>query len=199
MTLRETLKSFGLADEQIEEVMRLHGITVQNEQKKTAEETEKTRAALDELTEAKKRLEGLAKEQADTAKLTAEIQEKDAKISALEHDLKNSKISLGISRALTEAGALDYDSVEKLINMDEIDTAEDGTIKGIDKEIKRLKEGEYTGLLFKSDKPVHKDTYPVQTSHGEAKVKTESIGRQAAREANERKGQDNGRKQFFEF
>lgn len=91
-------------------------------------------------------LEGMKKKIAD---LQAENKTKDQAHAA---ELKQLKIESAVSAALSAAKAKNVKAVKALLDLDpeKVEILEDGTIKGLDKQIKSLQEGEDSKFMFGS-------------------------------------------------
>lgn len=141
---REELKKMGLTDEQINQVMASHGQSVNalNAEvatwKKTAEDAEK------EVANKEKEIERLApfEEQVDT--LTTKNNDLKTQASTAEKSTK-------VIAALAKSNAHDVNDLLKFLNQDSITMDENGNLKGLDDQLKTLKEGK--AWLFQSDKP----------------------------------------------
>jgi multidrug efflux pump subunit AcrA (membrane-fusion protein) len=136
-----------------------------NEAKKKLEQDIKTR---DEQLEVLKKIdaEGL---QAEIEKLQKENKATKAKFEA---DLKKMKVDNAVEKALLEAKAKNTVAAKALlkIDYDKAELDEDGKVKGLDDEIKRLVEAEETKFLFdvqsKNDKPGFKGIKPGERKDG---------------------------------
>jgi len=136
-----------------------------NEAKKKLEEDIKTRD---------KQLEELKK--LDAEGLKAEIEklqnENKATKAKFEADLKKMKVDNAVEKALLEAKAKNTVAAKALlkIDYDKAELDEDGKVKGLDDEIKRLVEAEETKFLFdvqsKNDKPGFKGIKPDERKDG---------------------------------
>ena len=151
---KEKLLEWGLTEEQATKVMEgLNGSFV-------------TKARFNEvnteLTAAKntiKELETLKKASGDTkalqdqiTQLQADNKKKDADHAA---ELKNLKISNAVELALTGAKAKNNTAVKALLVdfIGKAELAEDGTVKGLGDEIKKLVDGQDTAFLFDTKAP----------------------------------------------
>ena len=106
----------------------------------------------DSLKERDEQLETLKNSTGDVAGLKKEIEKlqtengkKDEKHAA---EIKALKIQTALDAALTAAKAKNVKAVTALLDLDDADLAKDGTIKGLDSQIKKLVESEDTSFLF---------------------------------------------------
>lgn len=79
-------------------------------------------------------------------------QNADAK-AKYEANLKAQKIDAAVTLALTNAKAVNVKAVKALLDLDKADIAEDGTVKGLDEQIKALQDAEDSKMLFQSQTP----------------------------------------------
>lgn len=152
---KEFLKGLGIEDENAEKIINQHKADIKdkyipierfneiNTDLKNQKETVKTlNGQLDEL------------KKIDPEKLQSEIERlqnenKTAK-EKYENDMNNLKISNAIEKALTGAKAKNITAVKALLNMGDISLDGDD-VKGLDKQIKALTEGESTKFLFDTE------------------------------------------------
>ena len=143
---KEKLLEWGLTEEQATKVMEgLNGSFV-------------TKARFNEvnteLTNAKNTIKELKKSTGDTKALQDQITQlqADNKKKDTDHaaELKNLKISNAVELALTGAKAKNNTAVKALLVdfIGKAELAEDGTVKGLDDEVKKLVEGKDTAFLF---------------------------------------------------
>ncbi|MCX7715036.1 MAG: phage scaffolding protein [Clostridia bacterium] len=147
---KEQLLELGLTEEQTDKVLEsLDGNFVTksrfNELNDTKKQLEKDIAARDAQLEALKNSAG----DAETMKQTImELQTQNAKDKAeYEAKIKQLRIDNAIEKALSEAKAKNIKAVRALLDLEKAEL--DGeTIKGLDEQIKKLKDGVDTGFLF---------------------------------------------------
>lgn len=153
---KESLMQMGLTDEQATKVMEaLNGAFVPKS--RFNEVNTELQNAKNTIKERDTQLEELKKSTGDvkalnekiTALQTANAEQKKA------HDaeMKGLKISNAVEMALTTAKAKNNVAARALLAefLTKAELAEDGTVKGLDAEIKKLVDGESTAFLF--DKP----------------------------------------------
>lgn len=100
-------------------------------------------------------------EQIDT--LTQQNADAKAKYEA---DLKAQKIDAAVTLALTNAKAVNVKAVKALLDLDKADIAEDGTVKGLDEQIRALQDAEDSKMLFQSQTPKFRGFKPGEGSGG---------------------------------
>lgn len=150
---KEKLMEWGLTEEQATKVMEgLNGSFV-TKARFNEVNTELTKAKAT-ITERDGQLEALKKSGADATalqdqitKLQAENAQKDKDHAA---ELKALKIANAVDLALTNAKAKNTVAVRALMAdfIAKADITEDGTVKGLDDEVKKLVEGKDTAFLF---------------------------------------------------
>lgn len=153
-----------------EELMKLEGMTEELATKiaeMSAEELKGTipKSRLDEViaerdnfknshADVLKQLGALQKETGDVQSLKDKIQElqDNAKESEKTHaaEIQNLKISNAVDTALMGAKALNVKAVKALLNLEGAELNEDGTIKGLDEQIKNLQTAEDSKFMFGS-------------------------------------------------
>ncbi len=176
---REDLKALELADEAIDEIMKLHGKSVEAHKAQLTEAEKQAEALQGQLEEANKAIEGFKeldvdgiKAAADDWKAKAEQAQKDAQA-----EITRLKFDHALEGALAEAKAKNPKAVKALLNFDNLKLAEDGRIVDLENQLKVIKdENDY---LFESDQPVPKI---VSAGQGKAKLTDSMViaARQAA-------------------
>ena len=152
---KEQLKELGLDDEKADKVLELHNNAIKdsfvplarfnevNSAKKNAEETVKTMT---------KQLDELKKVDAEGMKQQIEALQQQNKEAAEKYaaDLEAMRKSNAIDAALTSAKAKNIKAVKALLAAD--DLAFDGDVlKGLDEQIKKLKDADDTKFLFDAE------------------------------------------------
>ena len=150
---KEKLLEWGLTEEQATKVMEgLNGSFV-TKARFNEVNTELT-TAKNTIKERDTQLETLKKASGDTKALQDQITQlqADNKKKDTDHaaELKNLKISNAVELALTGAKAKNNTAVKALLVdfIGKAELAEDGTVKGLDDEVKKLVEGKDTAFLF---------------------------------------------------
>ena len=150
---KEKLREWGLTEEQANKVMEgLNGSFVTKA--RFNEINTELSAAKKTIGERDAQLEALKKASGDTKALQDQITQLQADNKKKDDDhaaeLKNLKISNAVELALTGAKAKNNTAVKALLVdfIGKAELAEDGTVKGLDDEIKKLVEGKDTAFLF---------------------------------------------------
>jgi hypothetical protein len=78
-------------------------------------------------------------------------QENKTKDEAHAAEVKQLKIDAAVDKALTDAKAKNIKAVKALLDLGEVELAEDGTIKGLAEKVKALTEAEDSKFLFDSE------------------------------------------------
>ena len=145
---KEKLMEWGLTEEQANKVMEgLNGSFVTKA--RFNEVNTELSAAKKTIGERDAQLETLKKASGDTQALQDQITQLQAD-NKKKDELKNLKISNAVELALTGAKAKNNTAVKALLVdfIGKAELAEDGTVKGLDDEVKKLVEGKDTAFLF---------------------------------------------------
>ncbi len=142
---REELRDLGLNDEQVDGVLAKHHQDIKRSEDKL-EELQQLSVENDELKgQLKERdadMKKLQKATADNEELTAQVTELKDKYKKSEETfnekLNATKIENAIVAKLGETKARDTTVVKKLIDMDAVSLAEDGSVTGLDDQIDSL-------------------------------------------------------------
>ena len=155
---KEKLLEWGLTEEQATKVMEgLNGSFV-TKARFNEVNTELT-AAKNTIKERDTQLETLKKASGDTKALQDQITQLQADNKKKDDDhaaeLKKLKISNAVELALSSARAKNNIAVKALLAdfIGKAELAEDGTVKGLDAEVKKLVEGKETAFLFDTKAP----------------------------------------------
>jgi len=153
---KDELVKLGLTEEDAEKVAKaseeeLKGFVPKsrfdevNEAKKHAEESVKERD---------KQIEGLKASAGDADKLKQQIEQlqQDNKTKDANHALEIRKLKLdnAVDSALTAAKAKNLKAVRALLDLEKAELAEDGSVKGLAEQIKKLSEAEDSKFMFES-------------------------------------------------
>lgn len=153
MMKKEDLVAMGLTEEQAEKVMgSLDGDFVTKA--RFNEVNKELQSARADLKERDEQLEGLKSAGGDAEELKrqiAELQTANAEQKkAHEEEMRRVRIDNAADLALSGAGARNNVAAKALLAgfLETAALAEDGTVKGLDAEVRRLAEGEETSFLF---------------------------------------------------
>ena len=153
---KEELVKLGLSEEDAEKAAKaseeeLKGFVPKsrfdevNEARKHAEESVKERD---------KQIDGLKASAGDAEKLKQEIEQlqQSNKEKDTNHALEIRKLKLdnAVDSALTAAKAKNVKAVRALLDLDKAELSEDGSVKGLAEQIKKLSEAEDSKFLFES-------------------------------------------------
>lgn len=101
-------------------------------------------------------LEELKKSSGDTAELKKQIEalQTENKTAAETHakELNRLRVDTAVELALSAAKAKNVKAAKALLELDKAELAEDGTVKGLDEQIKKLAESPETGFMFEASK-----------------------------------------------
>lgn len=144
----EDLKKLGLNDEQVKEVMALKGEAIKAEQAKqqaTIDEITAERDSLNEqIAQRDTDIKALKKASGANEELSSKLSDLQAKYDAdtkaLSETLATTKLNSAISEALGKTSARDPQDLKAFLNMDDIKLEEDGSIAGLNDQIKMLQE-----------------------------------------------------------
>lgn len=150
-------------------------------------ESEKKRAdSLDQqLKESQKTLKTIQRETKDNDELQRIIEENKNTIESLKQELSQSRLNSAVDLAVAKSGAKNSkiaEMVKHCIDLDKVKIADDGSISGIEEQIKAMKEDEETSPLF-MDSP-EKSTHQSYTPQKGEEAKEPSLGIQRALEYN---------------
>lgn len=132
-----------------------------------------------DVTERDKQLEELKNNVGNAEELSKQIETLQAENKASnekhEAEVKEIKITNAIEKSLTGAKAKNIKAVKALLELENVELLEDGSIKDLDKQIKALRENEDTGFLFNSEDttPGFKGVKPGEGNHPKPKDPTE--------------------------
>lgn len=189
---KEQLKELGLDDEKADKVLELHNNAIKdsfvplarfnevNSAKKNAEETVKTMT---------KQLDELKKVDAEGMKQQIEALQQQNKEAAEKYaaDLEAMRKSNAIDAALASAKAKNIRAVKALIAADEL-VFEGDVLKGLDEQIKKLKDADDTKFLFDADEPAKPTFTGIKPSGGGTGVAEEGRGAIFAQKYNSKMG-----------
>lgn len=164
---KEELKALGLTEEQItkvtEDYEKNYVTKVAYEEKKT--ELSKRDKEVKTMTA---ELNTLKKDAGKDEELTAKIEElqKAAKEreATYQKELKDLKLTNAVEVALMNAKAKNTKAVRALLSLDDAEMEDDGTVKGLDKQLKALIESE--PYLFDTETATVKGLKPGETKSG---------------------------------
>lgn len=150
---RQFLKGFGLDDTQIDQILNKAsneiGNKVNEHEQAIQAERQKYEALQNELNTANDTIKNLQKSNKDNEELQRQINQYKADIESVKAQAEADRIDMTIKMALTNAGAINPLTVMPLVNRETIVVGKDGTIAGIDEQIRAIAENEANAYLFK--------------------------------------------------
>lgn len=174
---REFLNKFELSEEQVNAIMAEHGKTVNAEKAKVTEFQTQAETLEQQLKDRDKDLKELQKNAGDNEELKKQFEELQGKYKEdtknLNEALAASKKTAAIDLALTgfkvddkEYKPKNADIIKQQLKLDSIELADDGSIKGLDEQLKSLATGEGTSFLFDTAEAEKQPPTPTFTFNG---------------------------------
>jgi hypothetical protein len=175
---REDLKVLELADEVIDQIMKLHGKDVEAHKAQLTEAEKQATSLQGQLDEATKAIEGFKELDVDGIRAAADEWKAKAEQAKTEAaaEIEKLKFDHALEGALTEAKAKNPKAVKALLNFENLKLAEGGKIVDLDDQLKVIKEE--NDYLFESEQPV-----PKIVTGGQGKTKVTDSMVAAARTA----------------
>ena len=157
---KEKLIEMGLTEELATSVMKeLDGNYVPKA--RFNEVNTELKQAKDQVKERDSQLETLKKNVGDSEELKKQIEalQNDNKTKDEAHaaEIKQIKIDVAVDKALADAKAKNPKAVKALLDLAKAEISDDGTIKGLDAQIKTLSEAEDSKFLFDTDNTQNKN------------------------------------------
>ena len=157
---KEQLIEMGLIEELATSVMKeLDGNYVPKA--RFNEVNTELKQAKDQVKERDSQLETLKKNVGDSEELKKQIEalQNDNKTKDEAHaaEIKQIKIDAAVDKALADAKAKNPKAVKALLDLAKAEISDDGTIKGLDAQIKTLSEAEDSKFLFDTDNTQNKN------------------------------------------
>ena len=176
MNLEELLKAQGLTDEQIKSVMgamkkeKIYTTTLENAEDRYNKLKGQKEDLEGQLKTSNNTIKDLKKNNADNEELQKTIKQHEDTIKTLKTDsetkIRNLTLDGAINNALTKAKAKHSDLLSSKIDRDKLVINEDGTVTGLDEQIKSCKET-YKDLFevtLGGKTPPNPDGKPTQTT-----------------------------------
>ena len=140
---REELKALGLEDAAIDSIMAIHGKDIEANKTKAAQLEEQVKTLNTSITERDTQLEDLKKSSGDVESLKTQItalqETNTTQATEYQTKMKDLQVSNAIKMALT-GKVHDADLVAGLVAKDKLLVQDDGSILGLDDQIKTLQE-----------------------------------------------------------
>ncbi len=176
---KEELKALGLDDDTASKVAAASTAELKNyiSKSKFDEVSESKKNLESQLTERDKQLDTLKKSAGDSEALKKQIndlQESNKKAKS-DHDdeIKKMRIDYAVDSALNKANAKNLTAVKALLDLKDADIDDDGNVKGLDKQLKKLTEDKDTNFLFENKNLASEDGKPKTNIFGMNLVNTE--------------------------
>ncbi|UBK38676.1 phage scaffolding protein [Clostridium perfringens] len=176
MKFEDLLKAQGLTDEQIKAVMgamkkeKIYTTTLENAEERYNKLKGQKEDLDEQIKTANNTIKDLKKNNADNEELQKTIKQHEDTIKTLKTDsetkIRNLALDSAINNALTKAKAKHSDLLSSKIDRDKLVINEDGTVTGLDEQIKGFKET-YKDLFevtLGGGTPANPDTKPSKTA-----------------------------------
>lgn len=165
---RKMLEDMGLTKEQVDAIMKENGENIEHAKEglnaQIEELTKERDGYKDQITERDKQLNDLKKAAKDQKELQDQItqlqEDNKAAVEAHKAEMKQLRIDNAVDKALTASGARNAKAVRALLDLDKAELADDGTVKGLDAQLKALKGAEDSKFLFSEKKTAIKGAKP---------------------------------------
>lgn len=181
---KDELKNLGLTDEQVDAVITGYKDFIPKSRFDEVNEARKNAESL--VAERDKQIEGLKVSAGSTDELKKQIEkmqaENKALVEAKDNEIKKIKINNAVNTALMGAGAKNVKAALALLNMENTELLEDGSVKGLNEQIEALKTDEDSKFLFADPKPVIKGANPVGGSNNPKTVTKDQFARMGYKE-----------------
>lgn len=163
---RKFLEDLGLEKDVIDKIMDANGKDIEEAKSGLDELKTEVGGLKDQIKDRDKQLTKLKQDAGDNEELKNKISELekangDAK-KAYEAEIHGVRVDAAVSKALTESHAKNLQAVKALLDLDDAKLAEDGTVIGLQDQIKKLTEADDSKFLFDDGKPSFKGAEPGQ-------------------------------------
>lgn len=143
---REKLKSLGLNDDQINEVMSLNGADIEKAKSNVDQVTEENKTLKEQMASRDKDLKKLQDQVKDNEDLSNQFKDLQKKYKtdtqALNEKVETVKLNSAVDQVLSANKVRNNKAIKALLNNDEIKFGEDGKLTGLDDQIKNLKKSD---------------------------------------------------------
>lgn len=164
---REFLEKLGLSKEIIDKILDERGKEVETHKNQLAEAEASKKKAEELVAERDSQIAALSTSKGNAEELQGQIQklQADNKAAAEKHTQEIAEIrrNNAVSSALATAKAKNEQAAKALLDMSKITIADDGTVLGIEEQLKALREGENTKFLFGEPESQVTGVKPVNT------------------------------------
>lgn len=177
---RSFLEDLGLEKDAIDSIMKVNGEDIENAKAGLKDKDTEINGLNEQIKGLNKQLEDLKKSAGDNEDLKKQIEQMQetnkANEDAHKAEIKQLKLDAAIGKALSDAKAKNHDAVKALLK--DIDLAEDGTVKGLDEQLKALQKSD--NYLFDVNKaPTMKGAIPGESGNddGEKTITKEQFNK----------------------
>lgn len=161
---RAELEKLGLTKEQIDDVMDINGKDIEAAKGNLTAVTAERDNLKNELTTRDKQLEDLKASSGNAEELKKQIEtlqaDNKAKDEAHAAEIKRIQVENAVTLAIANAKGKNAKAIRALLDLENAEIAEDGSIKGLKEQIEALKKAEDSKFLFGSDVPEMKGAKP---------------------------------------
>ena len=151
---RKFLEDLGIEKDVIDQIMTEYGKDVEKFKADIAVLENENTTLSDTLKDRDTQLEDLKSTAGNNESLQQQIAElqaaNKADVERLTSENKQIRINAAVEQALLMAKAKNVKAAKALLNLEGAELAEDGTVKGLDDQIKELREAEASGFLFEA-------------------------------------------------
>lgn len=102
------------------------------------------------LKTANETIKELKESNGDNSALQTKVGEYETQIKTLQDELSETKLTGAVERALLGAKARNVKAARALLDLEKVELLEDGSLKGMDDQLKALKDSEESGFLFEA-------------------------------------------------
>ena len=143
---REKLKSLGLNEDQINEIMSLNGADIEKAKSNADQVAEENKALKEQMASRDKDLKKLQDQVKDNEDLSNQFKDLQKKYKtdtqALNEKVETVKLNSAVDQVLSANQVRNNKAIKALLNNDEIKFSEDGKLTGLDDQIKALKKSD---------------------------------------------------------
>lgn len=146
--LRKILETENDLGTKISDILDAFHLELEGEKTKTLTEKQRADNLQEQVDANATTIAELKKDTAGNEKLQEKITNHESTIEKLQQQLKQSRLDSAITVALTKAGARNNKATAALLDIDKIKINDDGTVTGLDDQIKSLAKDKDTAFMF---------------------------------------------------
>jgi molybdopterin-guanine dinucleotide biosynthesis protein len=153
---REDLKKLELSDEVVDAIMKLHGTDIETHKTQLTTATAELENLKKQIADVNAVIEGFKKLDVDGIKAAADEWKTKAEQAQAEaaQQISGLKFDHALESALSGAKAKNVKAVRALLNTEQLKLQDDGSIFGLEEQLKKVKES--NDYLFDGDQPTPK-------------------------------------------